>query len=314
MTIFYKGKLKRTRTPEDVFQKIKVSVKPKGITKLWTIQDSENCLVIDFGDNTSDNLVFDFKDKLIDGFCKTCFEGVSENENAVEHGEKQLEAVFKLFYSIIKMFSTLEISDDYGLWDDFIDSKRYKIQIRELTKDETTRVKTLYDLGFVFYQDLIWKMIADDLGIPHEKLHSSDFICSDRGKNRLTWRFYRGSKVPCQIFAKWLDETSAYKEKGRLCNMSVEEYYGNSEVSEVEFAVDAFVSGCANLFLADFIEYKRHGCTFGPKHGQAVRLFEDKFLPLFNAETDAYKQCILAYRYVVSVYDYAGFKFLGKME
>ena len=48
-TIFYNGKLKRTRTPSEVFAKIKTFVKPKGVTKSWSIEENENCLVIDFG-------------------------------------------------------------------------------------------------------------------------------------------------------------------------------------------------------------------------------------------------------------------------
>ena len=102
-------------------------------------------------------------------------EFVTNCKIAFEDDDKQLEAVFSLFHSILKMFTSIEISDDYGLWNSFADSKRFKIQLRELTTDETARVKTLYNEGFTFFKDLLWKMIADDLGVPNEKLEYPDY-------------------------------------------------------------------------------------------------------------------------------------------
>ena len=68
-----------------------------------------------------------------------------------------------------------------------------------------------------------------------------------------------------------------------------------------------------DLLLSNFKDYKRIGGGFGIKHVQEMRFFEEKFLPLFIAETDTFKQCILAHCFMVSVYEFIGFKFIGKI-
>ncbi len=39
--------------------------------------------------------------------------------------------------------------------------------------------------------------------------------------------------------------------------------------------------------------------------------YNDKFLPLFN-QADDFEKCKLAYQFMLSVYDYCKFKFVGK--
>ena len=314
MTIFYKGKLKRTRTPEDIFAKIRPVVKPKGITKSWSIiADDENCLTIDFGDNKSETLSFIFNDKTIDDFCKVAFDEVG--------GEKELEAVFNLFYSVLKMFSVIEISDDFGLWDDYMESKRFKIKLRELTDEETARVTLLYDAGFTYFKDLLWKMIADDLNAPYEKFDYPDYVKRpELYEGKLFLGRFECYKVLQPRVQEWLHQTAAYKDRGRIAQYSVSFWYGSgyrlageyNEVSELEFAVAAVDGAYVDLLMSNLTEYKRLCGSFGQKHLQEMRFFEEKFLPIFNAETDMYKQCLLAYRFLVSVYDFAGFKFVGK--
>lgn len=310
MTVFYKGKLKRTRKPEDVFAKIKACVKPKGVTKSWSIKEGENYLRIDFGDEKSETLNLCFKDKTLDGFCKVAFDG--------DGGEKQLDEFFNLFYSITKMFSSLEINDDFGLWEDFADSKRYKTQIRELTKSETARIKRLYDGGCIFHEDIIMAVIAEDLNI-------TTFSDIDFSLNTML----EGVEMEeIKIIEAWLLQTAVYKDRGRIekytiwrCNPGGHKWRGYgwkddyNEVSELEFAVWACVFGIAGLFIEKFAEHYPHLAKSGgafPKDVQVKRLFKEKFLPLFNAEDDTYNQCILAYRFMVSIYEYCGFKYEGK--
>jgi hypothetical protein len=313
MTIYYEGKLKRTCTPEDVFAKIEAFAKPKGNTKLWLIQKAENCLTVDFCDGKSETLIFDFKEKEIDGFCKVAFDDAGS--------EQQLEAFFNLFYSLTKMFSHINISDDYGLWDDYVDSKRFKIQLRELTNNEIERVKRLFDNGICFYKKLIYEIISDDIHVPYEKLDCSNFVVRSFQNGKWINSEYKHYNTCISYLNEWLDETAAYKNRGRIKKYKVTYWHGGdgyrwkgevSEVSELEFAIAAFIYGLSKIFAANFKDYRRVGGIFGQKDGQVERLFKDKFIPLINSETDEYMQCILVYRFMVSIYEYCGFVYVGK--
>ena len=52
-TIYYKLKLKRTRTPAEVFEKMRKCVKKKGATKDWTCEIDPNgtSMWVDFGED-----------------------------------------------------------------------------------------------------------------------------------------------------------------------------------------------------------------------------------------------------------------------
>ena len=62
-TIFYKLKLKRTRKPKEVFEKMAKSVKKRGATKSWICKYNEEGFRIDFGDEYSETFVISFDDK-----------------------------------------------------------------------------------------------------------------------------------------------------------------------------------------------------------------------------------------------------------
>ena len=43
-------------------------------------------------------------------------------------------------------------------------------------------------------------------------------------------------------------------------------------------------------------------------------MFREKFYPAYQAENDGYKQCILSYRFFLSVLEYSGFQYAGRMD
>ena len=72
-TIFYSLKLKRNKTPEQVFEKIKKAVKTKGATAKWSVSTEDQSLWIDFGDGASETFCLVFNNKEAGGACKVAF-------------------------------------------------------------------------------------------------------------------------------------------------------------------------------------------------------------------------------------------------
>ncbi|MCM1107157.1 MAG: hypothetical protein NC355_09480 [Blautia sp.] len=121
-TIFYTLKLKRTRTPAELFEKIIKSIKKKGITKNWsyTIDKEHQLLTVDFGDEMSESFCITFDDKKIcSDFCKVYFP--IDGELFDNEKKSEFKALLNMIWSARTMFSKMEISDDYGLATDFLE-------------------------------------------------------------------------------------------------------------------------------------------------------------------------------------------------
>lgn len=305
-TIFYKLKLKRTRTPMEVFEKMQKSIKKKGPTKKWvcTIDEGHNRMMIDFGDEKSENIVFDFENKVSEGFSKVDFpiEGeLFENEK-----KSEFKALLNMIWSARTSFSEMEITDDYGLAEDFIESKRIKIKLRELTEEETTRVKRIYDKGITGYADLITAIMMEDMNIPE-----NDDPMKHLNYEVNTLSFDQEPEMVCFI-ETYIYETAEYKDQGQLKNIPAVFYYNPSAVY---FSVYAFIHGVqricryqSHVYRSDIINHR----SFGVTDAQCLKFYNEKFIPVFEVEEDTYNKCILAYRYFLSIYDYCGFKFAGK--
>lgn len=306
-TIFYTLKLKRTRTPMDVFEKMLKSVKKKGATKKWTciIEEDTETMCIDFGDNRSETFCLSFDEKKIcDSFCKVYFP--INGELFDDEKKSEFKALLNMIWSARTFFSQMDISDDYGLAAAFMESKKYKLSLRELNEEEAVRVHTLYDSGITKHPDLIMAIIREDLLMsPDEKWYdhinvkipfASDHLNS---KDSCMWGFWE----------TYIYETAEYQDQRVMYHPA----YG-SEFSGCWFAVAAFV------FIVDELYHYRDFCflgdnrSFGVKHAQIRHFYQDKVYPQLEHMPDGLDKCCFAYRFFLSAYDFCGFKFIGKEE
>lgn len=308
-TIFFKGKLKRGKDPLSVFEKIKKGIKKKGPTKNWicTIDEEQQSLRIDFPDDKSETFSLHFNEKgEFEDSCKLFFPLEGE---LFEDGKSEFKALLDALYKAKSMFHSIEITDDYGLAASYWDSKRFKFDFRNLTAEEADRAERLYSEGNTTPEQLLLAIMAEDMDMPVEELRDYinidiEYIDSweDRSKIHPTLETY-------------LYETAEFQKEGRLCEMPAGQYY---DPGKVLFSVFAFIEGLSWVFLDGTgpettisLEKKR---SFSPKDAQVGLLFREKFAPVFMKEEDPMEKCILAYRYFVSVYDYLGFRYVGRAE
>lgn len=306
-TIFYKGKLKRGKDPLLVFEKIKKGIRKKGPTKDWicTVDEDGQFLCIAFPDGKSESFVLQFKEKgEFDGFCKVYFPLEGE---LYEDGKSEFKALLDALYKAKSMFHSIEITDDYGLAEGYWDSKRFKLDFRNLTAEEDTRVRRLYFQGNTTQEQLLLAVMAEDMEMPVDELR--DYI-----NIHIDFQGEQFSKIH-HTLGSYLYETAEFQKEGRLCEMPGWQYYDLGKVSFSEFA---FVEGISWLFLDGTgpettisLEKKR---AFSQKDAQVGLLFREKFAPLFMKEKNSLEKCILAYRYFVSVYDYLGFRYVGRIK
>lgn len=314
-TIFYRGKIKRTKSPAEVFAKIQKSIKKKGPTKNWTCTvDVENeCLCIDFHDDASESFVLAFNGTEFDGFCKVAFPLEGE---LFEDGKSEFKALLDALYAAKSMYSKIEIFDDYGLAESYWDSKRFKCAFRELTAQEKERVRRLYDAGCTDYKQLLLAVVAEDMGIAVDELEKNisplvqaadafDTVRSTGERVRI-WSSITG------IMETYIYETTEFQKRGRVCELPYAEY---SDLGALGFASFAFAEGMNELY-SDYNSYRLdHGDrSFGVKHAQVRLMFREKFYPALQAENDSFEKCILAYRFFVSAFEHAGFRYVGRMD
>lgn len=298
-TIFYTLKLKRTRTPMEVFQKMKKKVKNKGVTQNWTCDiDVENeTMTVDFGDGESENFFIKFDKKICDGFCKVYFP--LEGELFDDEKKSEFKTLLNMIYSVRTSFSEMQITDDYGLAESFLESKKNKIVYRELTSEELDRAKRLYDEGHTDCKEFVMALLYDYRGLSYSDKYSEYVIknvpcsCFDLEEGKYLWPFVES----------FLYETVEYKDKGRLCY--IDDYF--SELNGTWFAVYAFLIG-----MDQILKRYDNGGAWDPKSAQTIRLSKNSYLPALEKTNDSYEKCILTYRYFVSILDYLGFKYVGK--
>lgn len=304
-TIFYKGKLKRTKTPADVFAKIQKAVKKKGPTKNWvcTIDNENQSLFIDFNDGKSETFGLSFDGLEFNDFCKVYFPLDGE---LFEDGKSEFKALLDVLYSARSMFSKIEITDDYCLAETYWADKRFKIKFRELTEDENKRIRRLFDAGYTTREDIIKAVIAEDMGIPVHELEKNINPCT-RAAECIDSRFSRD--VMDAILETYLYEATTFRNGGRTCEQLECEYY---DLSAVLMSVCAFMAGITDLTSDLQKAYEDHWAP-DPKSSQIKLMFREKFYPVYQTENDAFNKCILTYRFFLSVLEYTGFKYAGRM-
>lgn len=292
-TIFYKLELKKKKTPEDVFLRMQKFIKKRGPTKKWICSVDDNKMSVDFGDDISETFVLQFVGKQAEGFCKVEF---SMDCDLFRDESSEYRAFLVMLHSAKKYCENMEISDDYDVAQEVFNDLDYQLKFRELNQNEKERLDRLYQLGFHNYEEFLLAIISEDLGMP-EIFKWEDYL----NKNSENLKLYSGFPPISVIFEYYLYETSMIK-KHRLPETDRYRYFGGDPPAEVY----AFALGVGALFKCyDFLIN-----TWG-RGIQVTNYYIDKFLPVFKKAGD-YEKCELAYRFMMSVYDFCKFTFAGK--
>lgn len=229
-----------------------------------------------------------------------------------EAGKSEFKALLDILYSAKSMFNSIEITDDYGLAASYWDSKRFKSDFRNLTAEEEARVRRLFVEGFTTHEQLLMAVMAEDMEMSVEELrgYRIDNMYSDPS--------YPGGDYGYPIYntlSAYLFETAEFQKGGRVCELPDWQRF---EPGAYMFSEMAFVIGIAWVFFDGTGPYEEINLEkkfiSTPKDKQVELLFMEKFAPLFMKEEDPLEKCILAYRYFVSVYDYLGFRYVGRVK
>ncbi len=302
-TIFYNLKLKRTRKPIEVFEKMAKAVKKRGATKKWSCNYNEQSFTVDFGDDYNHTFIMQFDDKKVcNNFCKVFFP--LSGELFDDEKKSEFKALINMIYSVRTSFSEINITDDYGISESFLESKVNKIVLRELDSEELERAKRLFDDGHTSIKEFITALMFDLRGLPYSE-DFIPFINCNIGNDVLYFWHAKSELIDFYgpFIESFLYETMEYMERGRLYNVS--EYYG--DLNGVTFSVMAFHFGI--LDVTDLHHLKTGG---DPKGTQVFRLYHNKYLPLVEQQTDLFMKCQLAYRFFVSILDFLGFHYVGR--
>lgn len=298
-TIFYSLKLKANKKPEQVFEKIQKKVKPKGPTAKWSVSIEGQSLEIDFGDGASETFFLSFDKKQAGGNCKVYFPmggELFENEK-----KSEWKTLISILHSLKPLCSEIDVDDDYSIAEEYFNSLDYKFDIRELKPDETARLDRIFNMGYKNHEAFLLKIFCEDTQREYPK-------CWDDAINpgvKLRGVFPKVSAV----WETYIYETSTlkkqclreiYKDDIRTINGQLH-IYGDPPAEIYTFGL-----GVGRLYSSyDFIDN-----TWG-SGANVTKYFNDKFLPVFE-KADAYEKCKLAYRFMLSVYEYCKFIFIGK--
>lgn len=299
-TIFFCLTLQRSISPLNVFRKMQKSIKKRGPSQNWvcTIDEENEIFSIDFHDNESEPFVLSFNGKNIaEGSCKVAFP--LEGELFDNDKKSEFKALINTIYVAQNSYSRIEISDESGLAENYFTSLVYNIYLRNLTDRERARLDRLYNCGYDFYEDFIIALFAEDLGLPDE------FSMTDAIDPASDFFNERPKQPLIQGFAEsYLSGTSSMRPSN----------LGYGELCEKRLSFHAFSCGVSYLFLNDGGTRIICGSenTFGQRHIQIAKYFKEKFFPMFAKLTAPYEKCELAYRYILSIYDYCGLRFTGK--
>lgn len=290
----------------ELYEKLEKKInKKKGPTCKWEcVYDSdEESIVIDFHDDKSETFYLKLdKKEPYSGFCKVYF----DLGNDIFEKSSEFKALLDTFYSIKNFFSVIEFSDDYGLAAGYWDSKRFKFEYRELTADEYKRVEQLYAEGYTKHEELLRAIMAEDMEMPYQEFVNYENPTIARGDSK--------GKIQNTLLT-YLYEASEFQKEGRFCELPD---YLLGDPGKHTFAMWSFIEGIAWIFCdgsgyESEITLEKHRCMI-PKLSQIDLIYREKFAPLFIKEADAFQRCVLAYRYFVSVYEYTGFKFAGRIK
>ncbi len=305
-TIFYTLTLKRTKTPSDVFEKMKKQIKRKGATARWSSTVENGVLTVDFGDGMSECLCLSFDESgVCKGCCKVCFP--MEGDLFEDEKKSEYKALLNMLLSVKSLCSSIELTDDYGIAADYADSKKYKLSLRELTGEELALAQEIHDSLREHhlsesYPNFLLLLLGKALGIPVD----ADYNHYISGRIMCREAHHAGEKL-FPLLETYLYETSEFRGK-RLSDYSELEYITDTP----GFAVMTFLLAANELYCyRDFYELGNKCLPWG-RYPQLHRFYRDKVYPLLDALPDGLEKDCLAFRYFQSAFDFCGFRFVGK--
>ena len=198
------------------------------------------------------------------------------------------------------------------------------LHLRELSPDEKLKVRQvcsaqcenflqeLYVIDDEMHQylkgELLLRLIAFDL--QRDKKGTVSYQCLTRDINpNIQYDIHDpvvhdALMIPA-ILEAWLYDTMEFKDNGRVGNL----YKGSLKGLEksISFSIWAFLFGVDNTLFLD------HYPSNISMDAQIRRFYEEEFSKISaEKEMDMQQEGIWMYRYIVSVLDYLGFKFVGK--
>ncbi len=303
LDISYKGIIKSKFTIKDVFTKIQNYLKKNKIDKMWICQQQEKSITINFNDVVSDNFVFDVNDKnKFSGYCRVGYDETIK--------ETTLEKLLDMLFSIKSVFSKIEVNDDYSICESYLKSKEIKIQLLNLNEQDTAIVNKIYNEGYKEYREFLLSCIARGLNLEtYKDLYINLNVLEYTGCKTIDEVY---EQMILAIFETWLYETTIYKQKrfydNEFNNINNKvEYHG---LGSVAFDMYACCHGIQSIISNNNKKTK----SFGIKDAQVQKLYKEKIIDMLNQQKNQYEQCIIAYRYLISIMKYTNFEFIGKDE
>lgn len=298
--ISYNGKIKAKFTVDDMYAKIQNYIKKNKINKTWTCQKEENCISINFNDAVSDEFILDVNTNKFSGECRVNYDETIE--------ESTLEKLLDMLFSIKGIFSKIEIDDDYSICESYLKNKEIKIQLLDLNEQDLEKVKKIYEEGYKEYRVFLLMCIARDLNLKTYKDLYINSKVSHFGACEKIERIYEDMTL--QIFETWLYETTTYK-KERFYN---NEFYNiNNNIAyqalgSTGFDTYACCHGIQSIISKNYVKER----SFGVRDAQVQKFYREKIIDMLKNQENEYEQCIIAYKYLLSIMKYTGFEFVEK--
>lgn len=297
--ISYNGKIKAKYTIDDIFTKIQIYLRKNN--KTWTCEQQENCITINFNDVVSDNFVLDINDNnKFNGYCRISYDETIK--------ETTLKKFLDLLFSIKSVFSKIEVSDDYSICESYLKSKEIKIELLDLNEKETEIVNSIYNEGYKEYREFLLMFISKGLNLKtYKDLYINLNVLEFTGCSTVEEVY---EQMILAVFETWLYETATYKQK----RFYVDEFYNKNNKGEYHglgnTGFDSYA--CCHGIQSIITKNNKNVNSFGIKDAQVQKLYSEKIVEMLKDQNNQYEQCILAYRYLISIMNYTGFKFIGK--
>ncbi len=277
-TIFYNGILKKTYPVEELYGMIIDYIDSIS----WKYNLCEDGLIIDLDNGRSESLCFFVKANKLSGFCK-----VFSTE------EKKFYQIFDLFLKIKPMFSKLDVSDDIGMWNDYIANKKpCEIIMRPLTSEEKVYIES-FDKNLSCEQ-VLYRIIYKDINKNDNKEMAYEYLYYQYLLDNINPNVYNPEPEVYDgiigILETWIYESMEYKKYGKVCEI-------DKGTKGLKNALLAF-----QLAIAETI-FGYWGGTFDNKHSQIRKLHQQEI-----ENINMNKDFETMYRFVLSVLDYLGFK------
>lgn len=293
-TIFYSLELKANKTHNHVFEKIQRKVNSKGATANWTVTINGQSLAIDFGDGASEIFCLTFDKKHADGFCKVAFP--MDGELFENQKKSEWKTFISILHSLKPMCSKIVVDDDYSIAGEYFKSLDYKFDMRELNKDEVSRLDRLFE-RFTNYEKFLLAVFSEDTQRDYDI--RIEEVINPGIKLRAPF------PIISALWETYIYETSTLK-KQCLREIYKDDVKSNCISGDPPDEIYTFALGVGRLFS----DYSFIDNAWG-RGVDVTKYFYDKFMPVFS-NADDYNKCKLAYQFMLSVYDYCKFTFVGK--